>query len=253
MKTLFPILALLVLSACHSSVLKNESVSAKPSPTVNNFNASNSSSTPDDAFKVEQRKQNELETQNEKFKSEPEDFKQIDFKNYSYPYKFSYARKLNFTLKDGENEYDFKDDRGWFSLSDVYYVDLTGDGNPEAIVILWHVSCGVSCDGGAGLFYVYTIKQGKLKSIWQYETGSLAYGCGLKSFIVKNGKITMELFGKCFDEENKPAAVVKFLVKGVSRFTFSFNGRKFVEERKEFIPTSERDVKNFKPEISINE
>src|SRR3712207_8896152 len=35
------------------------------------------------------------------------------------------------------------------SLSNVYYVDLTNDANPEAIVLIWHVSCGVgSCDGG---------------------------------------------------------------------------------------------------------
>jgi hypothetical protein len=252
MKILVPILALVVSLACHSSVLKNEPVSSKPNPTVSNHNVSNSPSTPNDASKVEQTKQSELETQNERFKIVPEDFKQIDFKNFSYPYKFSYGRKINIALKNGEYEYDIANDRGWFSLSDAYYVDLTDDGSPEAIVILWHVSCGASCDGGAGLFYIYTAHQNKLKSLWQYETGSLAYGCGLKSFTVKNRKMTMELFGRCFDETEESLGG-KFQVRDTTRLIFGFNGRKFVEEEKEIISAPERSVLNYQPEISINE
>ena len=249
MRILIPMVALLVLSACHTSTSKSAGASAQTNPTMNTSTANNSSSTPNDVS----RGQGESEAQNERFKIAHEDFKQVDFKNYSYPYKFDYGRKINIALKNGEYEYDIANDRGWFSLSDVYYVDLTNDGKPEAIVMLWHVSCGASCDGGAGLFYIHTVHQNKLKSVWQYETGSLGYGCGLKSFTVKNRKITMELFGRCFDEVEESLGLGKFLVKDVTRLTFRFNGRKFVEEKKEFISAPERDVKNYEPEISITE
>lgn len=262
MKVLFLILVLFVLSNCanQSVAFKDENVLAKPSPTVDNHNANNSTTIQNEASKIDEAKQKELEAQNEKFKIAPDDFKQIDFKNFSYPYKFSYGekKKINVSLKDGEYEFDFLNDggdRGWFSFKDAYYVDLTSDGKQEAIIILWHVSCGYgSCDGGAGLFYIYTIRQNKLKSLWQFETGSLAYGCGLKSFTVKDGKITMELFRSYIDETSKQnESGKKFYAEDTTRIVFGFNGKKFVEEKKEFIDVPERSVLNYRPEISINE
>jgi hypothetical protein len=251
MKMVFPVLALLISSACHPSALKVGDVSAKPNPTVNNYNTSDLSFAPKDASEVKQVKQSGADSYNERFKISPEEFKQIDFKNYSYPYKLSYGRR-NIILNNGEYEYDFSDDRGWFSLSDVYYVDLTGDGKPEAIVILSHVSCGGSCDGSAALFYIFTTHQHKLKSIWHFETGSLGYGCGLKSFTVKNRKITAELFGRCIDGSEESSRG-KFQVKDTTRLTFAFNGRRFVERKKVLISMSERSVLNYEPEISIND
>ena len=246
MKILIPMVALLVSSACHAFTSKSEGASAQTNPTVN-------SSTALPTLSNVSRSRSESEAQNERFKIAPEEFKQIDFKNYSYPYKFDYGRRINVALKNGEYEYDIENDRGWFSLSDAYYVDLTNDGNPEAIVLLWHVSCGASCDGGAGLFYIYTVHQNKLKSIWRYETGSLGYGCGLKSFAGKNRKITMELFGRCFNEIEGSLGLGKFLVKDETRLTFGFNGTKFVEEEQEFISAPEREVRDHEREISITE
>lgn len=80
----------------------------------------------------------ETQEQNEVFRRVPEHFKPIDFENRSYLYQFSYnKKKLKIALKDGEFDYDFRDiERGGFSLSDVYYLDLTGDGQQEAIVKL---------------------------------------------------------------------------------------------------------------------
>jgi hypothetical protein len=254
MKILFAVLALLILFnlACQTSILKGESAAAKPMPTPNLMNDYNSNKPL--PVPVEQSKQSQFEEQNEKFRIVSEGFKQIDFKNFSYPYKFSYnGRKTNFTLKDGGYKFDYTDDRGWFNFSDVFYVDLTNDDYPEAIVMLWHISCGASCDGGANLFYVYTSGQSKLKPLWQFETGSLGYGCGLKSFTVKDKKITMELFGRCSDEKEDSSIMGKFQVKDTTRLTFSFNGKKFVEEKKELIFVPARSVLNYRAEISINE
>ena len=253
MKTLFPVLAVLVSSACHPSAFSSENVSARANPVVSNYNVGNSPAAPIDVSKVAQLKQSEAEARSERLKRAPEEFKQIDFTNYSYPYKFSGGGRINIALEDGEYEYDIENDRGWFNLKDVYYFDLTGDGTPEAIVILWHVSCGASCDGGAGLLYIYTAHQNKLKTVWQYEMGSLAYGCGLKSFTAGSRKITVELFGRCDGETEDSLGVGKFQVKDTTRLTFGFDGRKFVEEKKEIISAPERSVLNYQPEINFNE
>jgi hypothetical protein len=249
MKILFVFLALLILSnfACHSSAFKDENVLAKPMPTTPLENDYNSN-------KTLQSNPSQFEAQNEKFRIVPEQFKEIDFEKISYPYKFSYnGRKINFVPKDGKYEYEEKYGGGWFELSDTFYVDLTNDKNPEVIVLLWHVSCGGSCDGGSALFYIYTPQQNKLKSLWQFETGSFGYGCGLKSFTVKDKKITMELFGRCFDKTKESLGMSKFQAKDTTRLTFSFNGKRFVEENKEFISVPVRFVQNYDPEISINE
>ena len=92
------------------------------------------------------------------------------------------------------------DDSGWFNLEDVYYQDVTGDGSPEAIVRLLHLRCSGSCDGGADLFYIYSRRNGRLKNIWQYETGSYAYGCGLKSFSLRGKQVVLELTNGCTKE-----------------------------------------------------
>jgi len=181
-----------------------------------------------------------------------DNFHGIDFKTFSYPYKFSFGKRVKVALKNGKYEYDFKIERGWFDLSHVYSSDLTNDRRQEAIVMLWHVACGVSCDGGSALFYVYSFENHKLKSLWQYETGSLAYGCGLKSFAVKGTTITVELFGRC-SRNNQTSVTGKAQVKDVTRLTFKLSGARFVARKREFFSSPERSVLNYEPQISINE
>lgn len=205
--------------------------------------------------KAEPAEETETETRNRRFETPPEAFRQIDFRNFSYPYRFRDGRKGKIPLEAGQYRFEFKPwDRGWFDFGQAYYLDLTNDGNPEALVLLGHVSCGVgSCDGGAYLFYLYTIKHNHLKLLWRYETGDLAGACGLKSLIVKDQKITMELFGRCFAEIEKSMGLGKFQVKDTTRLTFGFKGGKMVQEKKEFIAVPERNVMNYRPEISIDE
>ena len=45
----------------------------------------------------------------------------------------------------------------------------------------------------------------------------------------------------------------KFQAKDTTRLTFGFNGKKFIEEQKEFISVPVRSVLNYDSEISINE
>ena len=249
MKILFSLLALLILTDCTTrfTAIKNENV---PTQVDNkNENASHALATPNETAPGESSAMAEADAQNEKFRIAPESFEKFDFKNFSYLYQFEDNSKLLIALKNGW--YEFGSDL--FSFHNAYYVDFTGDKQEEAIVLLWHVSCGASCDGGAALVYIYILQQNRLKELWQYETGSVGYGCGLKSFTVKNRKITLELFDRCSAAQIPSNSGFKFSAKDLTSLTFSFNGSKFVQEKKEFMTMPERNVMNYKSEISISQ
>jgi len=180
-----------------------------------------------------------------------DDFDGIDFKNFSYPYRFSSGKYLNFRLKNGQYEYDFPNARGLVELQHVYMADVTSDQRPEAIVMLLHATCGASCDGGSALFYIYSFRRGRLIPLWQYETGSFGYGCGLKSFSAKRGTMTFELFGRCSRRNQTDSSKGKFLVKDVTRLTFKSNGNSFVLRKRQFFSSPERDVRNYQPEFNV--
>lgn len=183
----------------------------------------------------------------------PENFEKVDFGNRSYGrYQFSDVKTINLTLKDGESWIADSNHQGWFSLKDVYYTDVTGDGTEEAIVMLSHVSCdgGGSCDGGANLIYVYAGRNEKLRTLWQYETGSNAYGCGLKSMAITQKQFVLEMFGRC-PRSASDLEPRKFVVKDLTFVMFEFNGHRFVEKTSEVVTAPARNVMNYKPDIRI--
>jgi|ERR1051325_2450456 hypothetical protein len=181
------------------------------------------------------------------------DFHGIDFTNRSYPYRFSWGKRINVPLKGGRYEYDFRTERGWFELSDVYITNLTNDSRSEAIVMLSHVACGVSCDGGSALFYIYSFDNHRLKPLWQYETGDLAYGCGLKSFTAKHRTLTLELFGRCSQRNRTDSSTGKFQIKDLTRLTFKSNGTRFIVRKRQFVSVPERSVLNYEPDVRVSQ
>ena len=52
------------------------------------------------------------------------------------------VRIANLVLIDGQFREFSEIRQHWFDLNDVFYTDLTGDGSPEAIVMLTHLECG---------------------------------------------------------------------------------------------------------------
>lgn len=72
------------------------------------------------------------------------------------------------------------------------YLDLTGDGQDEAIVIL-KIETGGSAIPQVG--YVFTWKDGKPELIWPFRTGDRADG-GLKDIRADNGEVVVELYGQ---------------------------------------------------------
>ena len=194
----------------------------------------------------------------------PAEFRGADFKNFSYPYSGS---KRLVRLVDGKQEFyeDKELGNGWFDLKDVYYADLTGDGRAEAIVQLSAVLCGGSCDGGSNLFYFYSARGSGPKLLWRIETGSLGYGCGLKSFAGSKGSVVIEVFKKCrldgetfvSENEQEPGEPVghifKFSARSITRFLFEFEGRRFALKKREVFPNPQQDVKNYSSSVSISD
>lgn len=185
----------------------------------------------------------------ERFRFVPENFREVDFKNFSYGVNATSDGSLaSLTLSDGE----LWNSNGWYKFQDVYYKDVTGDGIADAIVRLSRTRCGGgSCDGGAARFYIYTSRNGKLKNIWQYETGSYAYGCGLKSFVVGNKQMVMELFGQCASQAMERPGPERFVVEDLTFILFEFNGRRFIPKQTEFLDEPPHSVKNWVPEIRL--
>src|SRR5712692_4895702 len=110
----------------------------------------------------------------------------VDFDNISYPnfpdYSDPNGRKKKYvTLKPGEGGPNF-----------INYGDITGDGVEDAMVAL-----GVDNHGSAipDYVYIFTMENGKLKLIWDFETGDRADG-GLRNVYAENGQLVIELFGK---------------------------------------------------------
>lgn len=194
---------------------------------------------------------------NEEFLAVPGRWASVDFQNHPYgALKFSDGRKHTLTLKDGERQYDFGDNgRGWFSLYAVYYVDVTGDSIPEAIVDLTHVGCGVSCDGGAHLLFIYSINdEGELKQRFQYETGSYAYGCGLKTLTVEKKNVSLELFGRCpRPGMEAPSGEGKYLNINLTQLTFSLSNGRFVRTKLNYVSAGVIDARDYaEAEVRIN-
>lgn len=200
---------------------------------------------------------NEISNEFKEQEGIPFAFKGIDFKNFSYP---TIWRTQIIPLKNGIYEYEDPKTLGHntYNFEGVTYAKLIGDGKKEAVVQLFRVICGGSCDGGSHLFYFYSVHQNKLKLVWQIETGSLAYGCGLKSFTIKKRTITLELFRKChfkdaaFENDLDQKEVSKFEAKNFTRFTFNYTGQKFALEKRDIFPYTEESVKNYRPEIRIS-
>jgi hypothetical protein len=198
-----------------------------------------------------------LETESEpsgdllaRYRVVPENFKHVDFRNRSYG-SYAYPNAKEIALKLTQSEMQLPKNAGWFSLQDVFYKDFTGDGLPEALVRLSHVECGGSCDGGADLFYIYTQRNGQLKTLWQYETGSYAYGCGLRSFTVDHRQLVLELFGRCPKPAMEDPGPAKFLAKDLTFLLFKYDGQRFERSRIEYFETGTGNVKNYEPLIYI--
>jgi hypothetical protein len=145
-----------------------------------------------------------------RFKDSASPLSSFDFKNFTYPLPRGWQNPdgTDLTLTDGKRlpiskfvTDDMEDDekaearalrRIGMSYVTTRYLDMTGDGQDEAIVIL-----KVETTGNAipQLVYVYEWKDDKPELIWNFRTGDRADG-GLKDLRIENGEIVLELYGQ---------------------------------------------------------
>lgn len=234
---MFPLVLLVLFGAC-TKELPSAGTVEKVIPPPANASLPAVSGVEDNAAKV------------------PEAFKGMDFANASYPT----AELGRVRLKDGKHEHPYRSGGVTLALREVHYADLTGDGNPEAVVKLGQVVCGGSCDGGSALLYFFSTHSGRLQLLSRIETGSVAYTCGLRSFIFSKGTLVLEAFRNCsFNGVSLASAYDadsvggKFFASEFTRFTMQFRRGRFVQTKRELIPNQESDVKNYPSRVSISD
>ncbi|CAN5496602.1 hypothetical protein BH10ACI2_BH10ACI2_07980 [soil metagenome] len=136
----------------------------------------------------------------------------FDFRNYTYELPRGWQNpdgSTEIVLKNGHiapvegklNSEDMTDEqkaeaklgrRIGMTYVTTKYLDLTGDGEDEAIVVIKIETAGAAIPQIA---YVFTWKGGKPELIWPFRTGDRADG-GLKDIRVENGLVVVELYGQ---------------------------------------------------------
>jgi len=192
---------------------------------------------------------------NPRFRSVPRNFEHVDFKTRSYgKYWLSDGEEVDLSLIDGQYR-NVGASSHWFDFNDVYFTDLTGDGRPEAIVMLSHLECRGACDGGRNLIYIYEANYliDSFKEILKYETGSGIDGCSLKTLTVKNRRLSLELFGKCPEVIGHFNDPVKRGAYDVTRLDFAFDGALLVQKKKTVFTVPDCHEVSYGPEIRIED
>lgn len=177
----------------------------------------------------------------------------FDFKNYSYPLPHGWENPdgSDATLVNGHLQpvgVDVKGDmtdeekaeakasrRIGMTYVTTKYMDVTGDGQDEALVIL-----KIETGGSAipQIAYVFTWKDGKPELIWPFRTGDRADG-GLKDLRAENGELVIELYGqdrfilgqsetsKITDDREQLCCPTYF-----TRSSYKWNGKNFLMQGK---------------------
>jgi hypothetical protein len=188
---------------------------------------------------------------NARFRVVPPNFRGINFMTRNYGnYEFSDGTSRDLVLIDGKARDVENSQQEWFDVNDVLYTDLTGDGSPEAIVLLTHLECGQRCDGGRSLLYVYS-QNYPMQEILKYESGSGMEGCSLKSVSVTHKQLTLELFGKCPQAPETSPEGVNSKPRYVTRLPFFFNGEELVPKSRSYLDVTNRDEVTYGVEIHI--
>ena len=242
------LLAILMFTACGSRVETNQNVvapttvlpsPAMPEPTI----------TPTPAIP---NLQAELLDARDKATSSP--IGAFDFKNYTYELPRGWQNpdgSTDITLTNGRIapiEGRVKDDmsdedkvvakaerRIGMSYVTTKYMDVTGDGQDEAVVILKIETAGSAIPQ---LVYVFTWKDGKPELIWPFRTGDRADG-GLKDLRAENGEFVVELYGQDrfvlgqaetgkITNDREQLCCPKYF----TRSFYKWNGRNFLMQRK---------------------
>lgn len=158
--------------------------------------------------------------------------REVDFKNFTYPWTEDQGGDGNFALENGKKERLDKDDIE-ATFETVEYGDVTNDGEEEAFVSIYPYSGG-NCQ--CIMVFIYTLENKQPKLLWSFDTFDKAVG-GFKKAYADGGELVVETFGDNNFENGKwkfsfPENKFRgFCCPTVyTKIRFKWNGEKFVEE-----------------------
>ena len=156
-----------------------------------------------------------------------------DFENFEYPHLCFDGNNRPFTLKNGR--YTNKGG-GELDYARVKYADVTGDGKPEAMVILTIDTGGTAHPHCVFIFSLEDAATKRVKDLWDFETGDRADG-GLRRIYGQDGSLIIERYVL---ESNWGSCCSKYFM----REKYRWNGHKFQKEQDEKLdnPSRRADV-----------
>ena len=168
------------------------------------------------------------------------EIRKIDFRNFAYPDEV--------IVKNGKLDLSEKSplktpSRLEYTVENIRYANFTNDAKEDALIDLTTLAGGGSTIYQHG-FHLYTLRNRKARLLWRVTTGSEA-DCGLKEIWTENAKLILEVFGKCYIEENSMQSKdydSDVNTKNFTRFTFGWNGQKFVQENLQVFPFTENNI-----------
>ncbi len=118
--------------------------------------------------------------------------RRIDFHNFTFP---RIGKRGNIRIRDGKLEYETENCLHVYLVQEIDYLDFTGDGEDEALVRLgFGEHCGSSWS--AMHYYIYTMRNGRLRLLWKFAEGSEAHGGSRGETRLENRELIFELYGK---------------------------------------------------------
>lgn len=161
------------------------------------------------------------------------------FANFTYPSRPLFGSPIDdngrrsFTLRHGIFKPGFND-RGYIErigayLKSVEFVDVTGDGQKEAIVAVGNLC---DCSGVWFGIYIYKLSGRKpVRLLWGFHTGDRAVG-GLRHVYGQRGRLIVELYGVGSGPNSTPDDYngAQCCTRDYTRRRFRWNGRRFRQE-----------------------
>jgi len=227
---LFVLFFFLILSACQSGVENVQTpITSEPTPAPSPSPATSPSPTIPNL-------QSELtDTRN---KTTEAAIGKFDFKNHTYPLPRGWQGAGGVTelaIENGTAPASQEDKQIGLSYITTKFLDVTGDGQEEAVVVLKIVTAGSALPQVA---YVFEWKNDAPELIWYFRTGDRADG-GLKDLRAESGEFVIELYGqdrfilgetetgKVTGDEEQLCCPIFF-----TRTAYKWNGKNFLMQRK---------------------
>jgi hypothetical protein len=185
----FAIVSLLAFSACQQAPENQQNIAAPP-PTPETTAAPSPEVSP--SPKIPNLQSELLDTRS---KTTEAPIGKFDFKNYTYPLPRGWQGAggvAELTIQNGTAPASQVDKQIGLSYVTAKYLDVTGDAQDEAVVILKIVTAGSAIPQ---VVYVFEWKNNTPELIWYFRTGDRADG-GLKDLRAENGEFIVELYGQ---------------------------------------------------------